>query len=82
MRAVHKSPPELDFNVLAPNRQIFAAEYRAVAAAQGFDPGLDPNLFFDQLFGACLVHLFATGAAPSNAYVRQLAEVIVRGLRT
>ena len=81
MRAVLASPPEVSFDALAPNRQIFAAEYRTQAAAQGFDPGIDPYLFFDTLFGACLVHLFATQLAPSKAYVEQLAEVIVRGLR-
>lgn len=81
IRAVLAAPPELRFDTLAPNRQIFAAEYRAVAAEQGFDPALDPYLFFDTLFGACLVHLFATGEGPTDAYAQQLAEVIVRGLR-
>jgi AcrR family transcriptional regulator len=81
VRATLATPAEVSFDALAPNRQGLAAEYRREAAAQGFDTEVDPTLVFDLYFGAGLAHLLATGEAPSPAYVRQLAEVVVRGLR-
>lgn len=81
MRAVLAKPPEVSFDVLSPNREWLADEYRRLAAAQGFDPALDPYLLFDLMFGSALAHLFATGAAPSTDYSRQIAEVITAGLR-
>ena len=81
VRAVLAKPPEVSFDELAPNRQGIAAEYQREARAQGFDPDVDPNLAFDLFFGAFLSHLLATGAAPSPAYVRQLADVTVLGLK-
>lgn len=81
IRAVLATPSEVSFDALAPNRERLAVEYRDVGRSQGYDTALEPHLLFDLLFGACLSHLFATGTAPSNDYVRQLAEVVSSGLR-
>ena len=81
IRAVLADPQEITFDALAPNRQGMAAEYRALAAAQGFDPTIEPHLLFDLLFGAALARLFATGTAPSPEDSRQIADVVTAGLR-
>jgi len=81
IRAALTRPPEVDFDALAPNRKLLAAEYRSLAADQGFDPTVDPTVAFDMLLGAGLSYLFATGSAPSLAYMRQVGEVVVAGLK-
>ena len=73
-------PQEVSFDALAPNWKGLAAEYRSLAAAQGFDPTVEPTIAFDLFFGAGLSHFFATGVAPSPEYMRQIAEVVVEGL--
>jgi len=81
VRAALATPPEVSFDALAPNRKRMAAEYRLEAGRQGFDPGVEPEIAFDLFFGAALSHLFATGNPPSREYIRQVADVVVRGLR-
>lgn len=81
IRAVLANPPEIAFDALAPNREGLARAYRDFAAAQGFDARIEPHLPFDALFGAALAHLLATGSGPSEAHVRQIAEVVIAGLR-
>jgi len=81
LRAVLADPQEISFDALAPNREGLAAEYRALAEASGFDPGLAPELVFDVLFGAGLAHLFATGEIATEAYSRQIADLLIAGLR-
>lgn len=81
MRAALARPPEVEFDVLAPNRRSLATEYREQATTQGFDPTLDPHLVFDLLFGATLSHMFAEGSPPSREYIGQLAEVVIAGLK-
>ena len=79
--AVLAHPQQLSFDAVAPNRARLAAEYRAVAAEQGFDPGVDPELGFDMILGAELIYILANRAAPTARYSRQLAEVVLTGLR-
>lgn len=79
--AVLADPARLSFDGLAPNREGLAAEFVAVAGAQGFDTSLDPHLVLDVLLGACLVYIYANRAAPPAAYLAQLATVLTRGLR-
>lgn len=74
-------PPEIPFHAVAPNRAHLAEEYRREAAAQGFEPDIDAALPLDMILGALLVHIFATGAAPSPEYARQLARIVIQGLR-
>ncbi|HLX35745.1 MAG TPA: helix-turn-helix domain-containing protein [Candidatus Limnocylindrales bacterium] len=79
--AVLADPPQVDFDDIAPNRQRFAALYAQQAAAQGFDPSLDPHLALDVLLGAQLVAILAEKRPPTTRYVQDLAELLVRGLR-
>ena len=79
--AVMENPAQLNLDDVAPNRRRLAAEYRALAAEQGFDPELDPNLVFDLILGAELIQSIGERRAPSARYTRQLADVVVRGLR-
>jgi AcrR family transcriptional regulator len=81
IRAVLADPQEIAFDALAPNREGLATEYRTLAAAQGFDPAIEPHLLFDLLFGSSLARVFATGAAPSPEHSRQIAEVVTAGLK-
>jgi hypothetical protein len=81
VRALLTRPPEVAFDVLAPNRLLLATEYERVAETSGFDPSIAPTLAFDLLLGAALAHLLATGSGPSREYSSQLAGVIVDGLR-
>ena len=79
--AVMENPAQLSLDDLAPNRRRLAAAYRASAAAQGFDPELDPNLVFDIVLGAELIEILAERRAPSARYTRQLGEIVVAGMR-
>ena len=79
--AVLASPPQLSFDAIAPNRVRLAAEYRALAAAQGFDASIDADLGFDMILGAELIYILANRKAPPARYAKQLAEVVIAGLR-
>ena len=81
VRGVLAQPPELSFDSVAPRRRDLARRYTEGAADQGFDPDLDPAIPFDILLGTAIAHLLATGEPMSEAKARQLAEVVVRGLR-
>jgi AcrR family transcriptional regulator len=81
MRAVLADPQEITFDDLAPNREGLATEYRELAATQGFDGSIEPQLPFDLLFGSALAHLLATGTGPSPDYSRQVADVVIAGLK-
>jgi AcrR family transcriptional regulator len=82
MRGVLTKPPELRFDSVAPRRRDLAQLYSAGAEAGGFDATIDPNLPFDMLLGTALAHMLATGRAMTPAEADDLAEVVVRGLRT
>lgn len=81
MAAILAEPQVMTFDDLAPNRREFEEMYARDAAAQGFDPHRDPSLGFDLLLGAQLVYILANGRAPTPAYVADLAQIIVAGLR-
>src|SRR5262245_24928092 len=79
--AVLANPQQMAFSAIAPNSIHLTAEYRAEAAAQGFDPDVDPHLAFDMVLGAQLIHMFRTRSSPPAGYARDLAEVVIAGLR-
>jgi AcrR family transcriptional regulator len=81
VRGVLAHPPELSFDSVAPRRRDLTRLYTEGAADQGFDADLDPAIPFDILLGTAIAHLLATGRPMSEAKARQLAEVVVRGLR-
>lgn len=69
------------YDALFPNRSRFAAAFRRNAAAQGFRSDVDGEVVGDLLIGAFLNQLLATGAPPTDAFVRQTVDVILAGLR-
>lgn len=82
MRGVLAHPPELRFDSVAPRRRDFARLYAAGAEAAGFDSTIDPHLPFDMMLGTALGHLMANGRPMTLPEAEQLAEVVIRGLRT
>jgi AcrR family transcriptional regulator len=82
VRGVLANPPELRFDAVAPRRREFARLYVAGAEAQGFRPTVDPHLPFDMLLGTALAHLFATRRSMTPAEADDLAEAVIKGLKT
>jgi AcrR family transcriptional regulator len=81
VRGVLATPPELSFDSVAPRRREFARLYSAGAAAQGFEPEIDPNLPFDTLLGTAIVHLLANRRPMDDDEAADLAEILINGLR-
>jgi AcrR family transcriptional regulator len=81
VRGVLARPPELDFDSVVPRRREFASAYAAGAAAQGFDPAVDPFLAYDVVLGTAMAHLLANGTPMSAEQAEQLGELVIRGLR-
>ena len=81
VRAVLATPPELNFDAVAPRRRDFARLYREGAAASGLDATIDPALPFDVLLGTAIVRLMATGRAMTPDEADRLAELVIKGLR-
>src|SRR5258705_194957 len=82
MRGVLANPPELQFDSIAPRRRDFARLYAAGAEAAGFDATVDPHLPFDMMLGTALGHMLANGRPMTLIEAEQLAEIVIRGLRT
>ena len=81
VRGVLAHPPELSFDKVVPRRRDFARTYQEQAAAEGFDPALDPFLAFDMVLGTAIAYLLANGHAMSEAKAKDVGNVIVKGLR-
>jgi AcrR family transcriptional regulator len=81
VRATLASPPELDFDAVAPRRRDFVQIYIERAAAAGLDPDVDPSLPFDVVLGTSMVHLMRTGRAMTPAEADRLADLVIKGLR-
>jgi AcrR family transcriptional regulator len=72
--------PEVSWDALSPNRAKLAENYLAVAARQGLDPQVDPDLPYYLMVGGLLAHLLVNGKAPSHEWTQQLVGVVVAGL--
>jgi AcrR family transcriptional regulator len=81
VRALLSSDPEVSYDEIAPNRQILSREYEELAETAGFRTNIAPTIAFDLLVGSQLNHILATGRPPSPEVAKQLAEVILAGLR-
>lgn len=66
---------------VAPNHAGVAREYRETAAAAGLRTDIDPALVSDIVQGTMLARLLSTGLPPDQDAVRQLVEIVLRGLR-
>jgi AcrR family transcriptional regulator len=66
---------------VAPNHGGITREYRERAAAAGLRTDIEPSLAADMVQGAMLMRLLSTGIPPDTAMVRQVVDVVLRGLR-
>jgi AcrR family transcriptional regulator len=66
---------------VAPNHGGITREYRERAAAAGLRTDIEPSLAADMVQGAMLMRLLSTGVPPDAVMVRQLVDVVLRGLR-
>jgi AcrR family transcriptional regulator len=66
---------------VAPNHGGIAREYAARAAAAGLRTDIDPALVSDIVQGTMLMRFLSTGTPPDDRAVRQVTEIVLRGLR-
>jgi hypothetical protein len=71
----------LSFDAMFPNRLLLAEEYRLGAAASGLRTDIEPEVPVDLIPGAMLIHLLATGRAPSATFTRHVPDLVLDGLR-
>ena len=68
-------------DMVAPNRRPIAEAYRQSAGAAGLRTDVDPDLPFKMILGGVLMSLLADGVAPTSAEARQIADVVIAGLK-
>jgi Tetracyclin repressor-like, C-terminal domain len=66
---------------VAPNHSGIAREYGEAATGAGLRTDIDPTLVADMIQGTMLMRLLSTGVPPDREAVRQLVDVVLRGLR-
>lgn len=66
---------------VAPNHGKIAREYAALAAAAGLRTDIDPTVVSDLVQGSMLMRFFSTGVAPDASAVRQVTDILLRGLQ-
>lgn len=71
----------LSYDAVSPGSGILAAEYEALAGAQGFRDDLPPRLVVDALVGAIVGYYLATGQPPDDAAREAIVSVALEGLR-
>jgi AcrR family transcriptional regulator len=76
-----RSQEPLTFDAMFPNRRRLAEAYRVDAAANGLRTDIEPDVPVDLILGAMLIHLLATGRAPSAAFTRHVPDLVLDGLR-
>ena len=69
------------YDVVVPNRRLFAAEYERLAGQSGMRIEIEGELVGDLLVGALLNRMLATGQPPSSAAARAAVDVILNGIR-
>lgn len=68
-------------DMVAPNRRPIAESYRRSAAAAGLRTDVDPDLPFRMILGGVLMTLLADGVPPSEEAARQIADLVISGLK-
>ena len=66
---------------VAPNHGKVAREYAQRAAASGLRTDIDPTIVSNMIQGPILMHFLSTGTPPDANAVRQVTDVLLRGLR-
>jgi AcrR family transcriptional regulator len=70
----------LTFDTLFPNRLGLADAYRRSATVAGLRPDANAEQVVDLIVGALLVHLLATGSAPSVAAAQAAVDLVLDGV--
>jgi AcrR family transcriptional regulator len=65
---------------ISPNHGGVAREFRAGAATAGLRTDIDPALVSDMVLGTMIMRLLSTGMPPDDTAIRQLVDVMLRGL--
>ena len=65
---------------ISPNHGGVAREFHAGAAAAGLRTDIDPSLVSDLVLGTMIMRFLSTGLPPDDTAVRQLVDVVLRGL--
>jgi AcrR family transcriptional regulator len=79
--AILARPAAVAFDAVVPKRRVLAGVYARLAAAQGLDGHVAPELAFDAVLGAHIAIFLATGAAATIKQTDQIAALVIRGLR-
>jgi AcrR family transcriptional regulator len=70
----------ITYDMVAPNRGPIAEEYGRLAAAAGLRTDVDPDMPLNLVVGTLLMSLLVTGAPPTVAMARQVAELAIAAL--
>ena len=72
----------LTFDAVAPGGRLLAEEYAALGETSGFRTDVDSGVVVDLILGATIAHVLSTGRPPTKAQARQIAEIVIGGLRS
>jgi AcrR family transcriptional regulator len=71
----------ITFDLIAPARRTFHAEYGRLAASSGLRIDVDPDLVLCMILGSMMMLLFANGIPPTREMANQTVEIILDGLK-
>jgi AcrR family transcriptional regulator len=71
----------VEYDTIAPGRDVLIRSYGENAAAQGFREAVPPELVADILIGAHVGYYLSNGAPPSPAIRDLILDIILEGLR-
>ena len=75
------APGAITYAMLAPNRQLWVDEYRALADKAGMRSDFDADLVVNMLIGGLINHLLVTGSPPMRADAERAVDILLDGLR-
>ena len=85
VRGLMRQPDGADaisFDIVAPNLERIADEYRRLAAGAGLRTDIDPNLPARLIVGGLLGFLLEEGAPPTPKMAAEIAEIVIEGLKS
>ena len=75
------APGAMSYDVVAPGRSMISREYEELAGRAGLRTDVEPDVVMDLIVGGVLNRLLTTGKAPTREYAREVAEIVIAGLR-